>query len=71
MSRAVKLIESYVKVLTMLVHGNITVYNSNSQKTKLTRDDRVNPHWSMASKSKAETHVAFAHSHCPEDKFEL
>lgn len=29
-----------------------------------TRDDRVDPHWGVASQSEAKTHVAFAHPHC-------
>lgn len=35
---------------------------------QLTGDDRVNPHWSMASESEAKTHVTLTHSHCPKEK---
>lgn len=35
---------------------------------KPTGDDRVNPHWCVASKGETKAHVSFAHSHCPADK---
>lgn len=46
-------------IYTIVIISNMSFY--------LTRDDRVNPHWGVASEGEAKTHVAFTYSDCPKN----
>lgn len=46
-------------IYTIVIISNTSFY--------LTGDDRVDPHWSVASQGEAKTHVAFTHSDCPKN----